>query len=102
VTTPDRFQTIPDVPTASEVGYPDLELIMGWSAIYGPADLPEEIVSKWSDTLASLSESAGWLRLTKSLGNIVSVMSPEDTRAYVEKQYQVFDAAINKLGMRIE
>lgn len=102
VTTPDRFPTIPDVPTASEVGYPDLELIMGWSAIYGPADLPEEVVSKWSDTLASLNESAGWLKLTKSLGNIVSIMNPEDTRAYVEKQYEVFDAAINKLGMRIE
>jgi len=29
-------------------------------------------------------------------------MSPEDTKAFVENQYNVFDEAINKLGMRIE
>lgn len=102
VTTPERFGTIPDVPTASEVGYPDLEKIIGWSAIYGPPGLPDEIVSQWSDTLNSLNDNAAWLKLTKGLGNIVSIMSPEDTKSFVESQYKVFDAAIEKLGMRIE
>ena len=49
-----------------------------------------------------LKDNPAWLKLTKGLGNIVSIMSPEDTKAYVEKQYAVFDAAIDKLGMRIE
>jgi len=102
VTTADRFETVPDVPTASEVGYPALEQIMGWSAIYGPPGLPDEVVAKWSDTLMKLNDNPAWLKLTKGLGNIVSIMGPEETKAYVEKQYAVFDAAINKLGMRIE
>jgi len=100
VTTGERFETIPDVPTASEVGYPALEQIMGWSAIYGPADLPDEVVAKWTDTLNQLKEDKGWLKLTKGLGNIVSIMGP--AKAFVENQYKVFDAAIEKLGMRIE
>lgn len=102
VTTEERFKTIPDVPTASEVGYPDLEKIIGWSAIYGPPDLPEEIVATWTETLTALKENKAWLRLTTGLGNIVSVMGPDETKAFVESQYQVFDAAIDKLGMRIE
>ncbi len=102
VTTGERFETIPDVPTASEVGYPALEQIMGWSAIYGPADLPDEVVAKWTDTLNQLKEDKGWLKLTKGLGNIVSIMGPDETKAFVENQYKVFDAAIEKLGMRIE
>lgn len=102
VTTKERFEAIPDIPTASEVGYPNLEKIIGWSAIYGPAELPDEVVSKWSDTLASLKEDAGWLKLTKGLGNIVSIMTPEETRDFVASQYQVFDDAIRKLGMTIE
>ncbi|OED38940.1 hypothetical protein AB833_17945 [Chromatiales bacterium (ex Bugula neritina AB1)] len=102
VTTPERFETIPDVPTASEVGYPALEQIIGWSAIYGPPGLPDEVVTKWADTLQKLKEDNGWLRLTKSLGNIVSIMTPEETRAFVGKQYEVFDAAIKKLDMTIE
>ncbi|MBX2839020.1 MAG: tripartite tricarboxylate transporter substrate binding protein [Gammaproteobacteria bacterium] len=102
VTTKERFETIPDVPTASEVGYPNLEQIIGWSAIYGPPDLPDEVVAKWTETLNQLNENAAWLKLTKGLGNIVSIMGPEETKAFVEKQYVVFDEAINKLGMRIE
>lgn len=102
VTTSERFPAIPDVPTASEVGYDALEKIIGWSAIYGPPDLPEDVVAKWVDTLQQLKESNGWLRLTKGLGNIVSVMSPEDTKSFVEEQYKVFDSALEKLGMTIQ
>jgi len=102
VTTKERFSTIPDVPTASEVGYPNLEQIIGWSAIYGPPGLPDDVVAKWTDTLTQLNDNRAWLKLTKGLGNIVSIMGPEETKAFVEKQYNVFDAAIEKLGMRIE
>jgi len=102
VTTPERFPTIPDVPSAAEVGYPDLEKIIGWSAIYGPPDLPDDIVAKWSETLAALNDNKAWLKLTTGLGNIVQLMGPEETKAFVESQYNIFDAAIEKLGMRIE
>jgi len=102
VSTAERFETIPDVPTAKEVGYQNLEQIIGWSAIYGPPGLPDEVVAKWSESLNALKENRAWLKLTTGLGNIVSIMSPEETKAFVENQYQIFDAAINKLGMRIE
>ncbi len=102
VTTPERFATIPDVPSASEVGYADLEKIIGWSAIYGPPGLPDEVVAKWSDALMKLGENPAWLKLTKGLGNIVQLMGPEETKTFVKNQYDVFDAAIEKLGMRIE
>ena len=102
VTTAERFATIPDVPTAAEVGYSDLEKIIGWSAIYGPPGLPDEVVAKWTEALNGLQENKAWLKLTKGLGNIVSIMGPEETKSFVEDQYKVFDAAIEKLGMRIE
>jgi len=102
VTTPETFPAIPDVPTDAEVGYSDLEKIIGWSAVYGPKDLPEDVVGKWVDTLAKLKEDRGWLKLTTGLGNIVSIMSPDETKAFVESQYNVFNDAIAKLGMTIE
>jgi len=102
VTTAERFNTIPDVPTAKEVGYENLEQIIGWSAIYGPPGLPDDVVAKWTESLKALEENAAWLKLTKGLGNIVSIMGPDETKAFVENQYKIFDEAINKLGMRIE
>ncbi|MCY3674404.1 MAG: tripartite tricarboxylate transporter substrate binding protein [Rhodobacteraceae bacterium] len=102
VTMPERQEVIPDVPTVNEVGYSALEKIIGWSAIYGPPDLPDEVVSKWAEVLNSLKEDRAWLRMTRSLGNIVSIMSPEETKAFVGDQYMVFDNAVNELGLRIE
>jgi len=102
VTMPERQKIIPDVPTASEVGYDDLELIVGWSAIYGPPDMPADVVAKWTETLEALKKDKAWNRMTKSLGNIVDIRSAEDTKAFVEAQYKVFDETLNKLGLRIE
>lgn len=102
VTTAERFAAIPDIPTVAESGYPALEKIIGWSAIYGPPDLPDNVIASWVDTLDKLKDDSGWLRLTKGLGNIVQIMSPDDTKAFVKSQYDVFNEAIAKLGMTIE
>ena len=102
VSTPDRQKIIADVPTAAEVGYPSIEMVIGWSAIYGPPGLPDDVVAKWVDTLQKLKKDNGWNKMTKSLGNIVDIRSPADTRSYVEAQYKTYDEALKKLGMRIE
>ncbi len=101
VTMPERQAIIPDVPTVAEVGHPDLEKIIGWSAIYGPPGLPDEVVGKWVDKLESLKSDAAWNRLTKSLGNIVAIMSPEETKSFVSDQYAIFDEALDSLGLTI-
>ncbi|MBX2826481.1 MAG: tripartite tricarboxylate transporter substrate binding protein [Gammaproteobacteria bacterium] len=102
VTTTERQPIIPDVPTAKEVGYADLEKIIGWSAIYGPPGLPDDIVAKWSETLQSLKDDTAWKRMTAGLGNIVDIRTPEETKAYVGEQYKVYDETLLKLGLRIE
>ena len=102
VTMPERQPIIPDVPTAQEVGYDDLELIVGWSAIYGPPGLPDDVKARWVDALQSLKKDKAWNRMTSGLGNIVDIRSPEDTKAFVEKQYGVYDETLRKLGLTIE
>lgn len=102
VTTPKRQKIIENVPTAREVGYQNIEMVIGWSAIYGPPGLPDAVVAKWTDTLQKLKGDRGWNKMTKSLGNIVDIRSPADTKAYVEAQYKAYDKALKKMGLRIE
>ena len=102
VTTPERQKIITNVPTAREVGYQNIEMVIGWSAIYGPPGLPDAVVTKWTDTLQKLKGDRGWNKMTKSLGNIVDIRSPADTKAYVEAQYKAYDKALKKMGLRIE
>jgi tripartite-type tricarboxylate transporter receptor subunit TctC len=102
VTTPERQKIIENVPTAREAGYQNIEMVIGWSAIYGPPGLPDAVVTKWTDTLQKLKGDRGWNKMTKSLGNIVDIRSPADTKAYVEAQYKAYDKALKKMGLRIE
>jgi len=102
VSTPERAPTIPDVPTATEIGHPNLHVIVGWSGIWGPKDLPKEVVDKWVATLASLKKDKAWIKMTKGLGSIPSIMPPAETKAFVKKQYETFKKIAEKVGLSVK
>ena len=43
---PKRVDTLPDVATAHELGYEKAGQITGWSALYAPKDMPEDVIAK--------------------------------------------------------
>ena len=102
VSTPERVASLPDVPTVAEAGYPALETVVGWSGVWGPPGMDQEAVDKWVEVLGKLKEDKAWIKLTQGLGSIPYVQSPEDTKAFVEKQYSAFRALTEKLGMTIQ
>lgn len=102
VTTPERVLAIKDVPTAVEAGYPGLGQVIGWSGLWGPPGLPDEVVTKWVDVLAKLKEDKAWNKLTVGLGSVPDIRSPEDTKAFVQNQYETFRTLTEKLGMTIQ
>lgn len=99
VTTPERVSRIPDTPTAIEVGHPNLGAVIGWSGVWGPGGMDQEAIDKWVSVLASLKEDESWNTATADLGSIPTVMSPEDTRVFVEQQFNTFRVIADKLGM---
>lgn len=96
-TTPERVKDIPDVPTAREAGYPELEAIIGWSALYGPPRLPQDVVARWAETLATAAKDPAWLSGEEKIGSIPRVLSPGETRRYVGDQVQAYE----KLGRQL-
>jgi tripartite-type tricarboxylate transporter receptor subunit TctC len=53
ITTPERLDTLPDVPTTAEEGYPDLDISV-WHGLYAPAGTPDEVI----ETLRGSLETA--------------------------------------------
>lgn len=102
VTTHERYDAIPDVPTVAQAGYPALETVVGWSGLWGPPGLPKEVVQKWTDTLQSVKGDKAWLKMERSLGSVPQVMSPEKTKAFVDKQYHTYYKLGKELGLRVE
>ena len=97
VTTTKRVPTIKDVPTVGELGYPNMETIIGWSGIFGPPGLPQPIVDKWVSVLASLKEDKAFNKLIKNLGSIPDIRGPADTKAFVKNQYETFKKVVAKI-----
>lgn len=101
VSTPERVAALPDVPTVAEAGYPALEAVVGWSGVWGPPGMNQEAADKWIEVLGKLKEDKAWIKLTKGLGSIPYILGPEDTGAFVQKQYEAFKSLAEKLGMII-
>ena len=102
VSTPERVGAIPDVPTVAEAGYPALETVVGWSGVWGPPGMDQTAADKWVEVLGKLKDDRAWNKLTKGLGSIPSIRGPEDTKAFVENQYEAFKTLTEKLGMTIQ
>jgi tripartite-type tricarboxylate transporter receptor subunit TctC len=50
VTTPERIEALPDLPTTAEAGQPDIQVTV-WHGLYVPAETPDEIVSTLTESL---------------------------------------------------
>ena len=102
VTTSERFPALPDVPTVKELGHPDMEIVVGWSGVWGPKGLPDEVVAKWVDVLGKLKGDKAWNKMTKGLGSVPAIESPDNTKAFVKAQYEAFKDVTEKLGLTIK
>lgn len=102
VTTPERVADIPDVPTAKEAGVPKLEAIVGWSALYGPPNLPREVVARWTETLAAVAKDPKWIEGEAKIGSIPRILPPAETAKYVEEQFKTYEALGRALGVELK
>jgi tripartite-type tricarboxylate transporter receptor subunit TctC len=50
ITSTERADYVPDIPTVAEAGVPGFEAYI-WYGIYGPRALPEALVKRWNDSI---------------------------------------------------
>lgn len=101
VTTKERLAGF-DAPTAAELGHPELEQLVGWTGIAGPKGISDEVVTKWREWLAKATADKTFLEQMTKRGSIIRLMSPEESQAFIQKQYETFRKLVDQLGMRIE
>jgi len=102
VTTEERVKMAPDTPTAKELGYPQLGVLVGWSGLYGPPDMDEATTKKLRDMLQEVKKDKAWNKFTKALGSVPQILDGPETKKFVDEQVQAFSKLVDKLGMKIE
>jgi tripartite-type tricarboxylate transporter receptor subunit TctC len=91
-----------DAPTANDLGKPELNQLVGWTGIAGPAGLPDDVADKWGAWMATATSDATFLEQMQSRGSVIELMDPASANEFIEGQYNKFRALVDRLGMRIE
>ena len=98
--TPTRLAELPEVPSATEAGFPDMNKIVGWTALMGPPGLPKEVVDKWTEVFARLAGDPAWQQGNSRIGGIAAIRSPAETERFVREQFELYDKLVATLGIR--
>jgi len=100
VSTPDRLKDFPDIPSSRELGLNQFEQATGWSGLYGPPGLSQEIVDKRAEVLKKVAQDPAWDAANKTAGAIPAIRSPSETDQYVKQQVLLYERLGANLGLR--
>lgn len=101
VTTPERVDSLADLPTTEEAGLPDLQVSV-WHGLYVPADTPDEIVQTLSDALKVALADQGVIDQMADLGTAPvpeEDATPEAHTAKLEEQTDIWGQIIAEAGV---
>jgi tripartite-type tricarboxylate transporter receptor subunit TctC len=101
VTTEERVESLPDLPTATEEGL-DLKLAV-WHGLYVPADTPDEVVTTLSDALKTALADQGVIDKLAELGTAPveqNRATPEAHRQQLEEQIGLWGPVIKEAGVK--
>jgi tripartite-type tricarboxylate transporter receptor subunit TctC len=101
VTSAKRVDTMADLPTVAESGYPGFEAL-AWNGLFAPAATPAATVEKINaDVNAVLKDAAVRESLAKQ-GLIVGGGSSAEFRSFIDKEGRTWGAIIKKNGITID
>ena len=101
ITSPQRVASLPDVPTAKEVGLPGLTLEF-WAGVLAPAGTPPEIVGQLNAAINATLKSAEMKSSMNKLGFDAKIGSPQDFAAFIKDETPRWGAIVKSTGVKIE
>lgn len=101
VTTPERVETLPDLPTTEEAGLPDMQVGV-WHGLYVPAETPDGIVEELTAALQVALTDQNVIDQLAELGATPSPESDATPEAHTEQlssQIDLWQPIIEEAGV---
>jgi tripartite-type tricarboxylate transporter receptor subunit TctC len=99
VTTKTRSPLLPDVPTTTELGFPQL-VAENYFGVSGPAGLPKEVTDKLGAALAAITADPAIVKRFEELGITTVKMGQADFTGFVAKQVADWQPAIKAADLK--
>nr|WP_233248902.1 tripartite tricarboxylate transporter substrate binding protein [Limnohabitans sp. JirII-29] len=101
VTSAKRSAILPDVPTLAESGLTGAE-IYEWNAVFAPANTPEPIVAKLVSAFQKALEAPEVRARVAQLGGDIQKSSPDQAKAFIQQQVNLWSHVIKERGITTE
>ena len=98
---PNRSPLLPEAPTMEEAGLRSLS-ITPWGGIFGPADMPKDIVARLSRELAVVLKRPQVREAFQKLAFEPRSSTPEELAAFVKEQREIWRRLVAEVGIKPE
>jgi tripartite-type tricarboxylate transporter receptor subunit TctC len=95
----DRSNSLPDVPTVTELGYPGASTATYWTVMV-PAGTPPEIAQQLNEGIVQVFGSEEGTAFLASLDAQPSAMTAEESQAFIANEITVWTDIAERLGIR--
>jgi tripartite-type tricarboxylate transporter receptor subunit TctC len=100
VASPTRSQSLPDVPTIKEAGYPDL-VASPWFALMVPARTPAPIVARLNTEVVKIMQSEEMKKRLTGLGANALWSTPEECRTFIQQEIVRWAKVVKDAGIKL-
>jgi tripartite-type tricarboxylate transporter receptor subunit TctC len=101
VTTPERAELLPDVPTMREAGYPEIEST-NWSGLVVPVATPPSAISRLNAELVQALRNAEIKEKLKTYGMSPAPGTPEQFAALLQSESARYAKAVREAGIKAD
>lgn len=101
ITSATRDPDLPDIPTARELGHPELET-SGWQGLVGPKGVPESVVTRLYTELRKVLAMPEVRDRLHASGQPVRERSPSEFAAFIKSENERVVSVITRAKMRAD
>lgn len=100
VTSAQRPDSLKDLPTMAEAGYPNVEAL-AWNGLVGPASLPDAVAQRVATDVSELLKDAAVRQVLDNAGLTAVGGTPEAFRRFIEGDVRRWGPVITRLGVKL-
>ena len=94
-----RTTSAPDIPTASELGYPALQ-ILGWYVFFAPPKTPPALIDAWGSELRAVLKLPEVDKKLTEFGLDVETSTPAEFRARMAADFARWKSILDSIGYK--
>ena len=101
VTTPQRSDAVPDLPTFAEAGLPGFA-VSSWTGLFVPAGTPAAIINRLNAETQRIAHDPAYVAAMKRIGTDVASSTPQEFTGFVHGEVRKWGKAVRQAGVKVE